>query len=164
MNFLFYLLFGLSALTASFDLIGAFDLLGGNLRATNLTMLAFNFFGLIAAARHGFPRTYAFVWVAIWTLADAVCVVNAPQIFRTYAYLVWLLVDLAFIFTVSAVFRGPEHASRIARINFWIYAVISAFGLLQFILFVGGQNVLVQQTWTASIPRINGLSVATVIR
>ena len=45
MNFFFYLFFTLSALTASFDLVGALDLAGGNLRITNATMLAFNVLG-----------------------------------------------------------------------------------------------------------------------
>ena len=152
-----YLLFLVAALTASFDLIGILPVGGGNLRLTNLAMIALSAIGVVWSFRK-LPRVHGFLWLLAWTLANAACVANAPQNFRTYAYLVWLCVDVAFIFATTAVFAGEAGARNIARLNFWIYALIAGAGLLQFILFACGLDVLVAQVWTARFPRINGFS------
>lgn len=157
MRIIAFICFILAAATASFDLIGILPVGGGNLRVTNLAMIALSGLGLLFSLR-GMPRVHGFLWLLVWTAANAACIVNAPQNFRTYAYLVWLLVDVAFIFSTAVMFTGESAVRSIARINFWIYALVAGLGLLQFVLFVGGLNVLVAQVWTDRFPRINGFS------
>jgi hypothetical protein len=158
MRLLLLSLFFLATVTSSWDLIGVLDVAGGNLRICSFFMVSFITAAMIFLKPSRVPRVRAFMLLLIWFGFNLVGVTNAPQVFRTYAYLIWLTLDVALIFACAAAFRTPRDLAALARWNYYSFIPISLFGLIQFAAYPLGINLLVEQTWVSALARINGFS------
>lgn len=158
MQLLLLSLFFLATVTSSWDLIGVLDVAGGNLRICSFFMVSFIAASMICFKPSRVPRVRGFVLLLIWFGFNLVGATNAPQVFRTYAYLVWLTLDVALVFACAAAFRTPRDLATLARWNYYSFIPISLFGLIQFAAYPLGINLLVKQTWVSVLARINGFS------
>jgi hypothetical protein len=80
---------------------------------------------------------------------------------KSFAYCIWLAVDIALSFALVNLFAGDRGRLQLL-LNLYLasYVFVAGFGIVQFVLpIAGGPALLVEQWWLPGrVPRVNGFS------
>ncbi|MFZ1084081.1 MAG: hypothetical protein WAN35_03850 [Terracidiphilus sp.] len=147
--------------TSSFDLFLNINL-GPNIRIAQLFALV-----LMAAAllTHRMGRTMEIplggLYLVAWCVVQLAFVPVAEFWQKSFAYCIWLAMDIALSFALVNLFAGDRmHLQLLLKLYLASYVFVAGFGIVQFVLpIAGGPALLVEQWWIPGrVPRVNGFS------
>ena len=161
-----HLLFVLSLLTASFDILLNLEVNEVSIRFSLVMQIFFIFSAIIAVGLSKKSSGSLFIWplafnyLLIWAIFLVLWTPRTYHLTFSIGYSVWFLICVAVVFAaVQYYVHDRKQALQISRIYINVYIAVAAFGLLQFALGILGIELLIRQWWIAGrLPRLNGFS------
>ena len=161
-----HLLFVLSLLTASFDILLNLEVNEVSIRFSLVMQIFFIFSAIIAVGLSKKSSGSLFIWplafnyLLIWAIFLVLWTPRTYHLTFSIGYSVWFLICVAVVFAaVQYYVHDRKQALQISRIYINVYIAVAAFGLLQFLLGILGVELLITQWWIAGrLPRLNGFS------
>lgn len=161
-----HLLFVLSLLTASFDILLNLEVNDVSIRFSLVMQIFFVFSAILAVGMSKKSSGSPFIWplafsyLLIWGVFLVLWTPRTYHLNFSIGYSGWFLICVAVVFAAVQYYgRDRSQAIQISRIYINIYVVVAAFGLLQFVLGILGVELLITQWWIAGrLPRLNGFS------
>ena len=147
-------------LTSSFDVFLALEI-GGTFRLCQLLAPLLVLLAFVKASYVRYIPVLGLLPLTIW-LAFQVLFIPATDFWpRSLGYCIWLVLNLFVIFAFVQLFGGEARSiAAILRWYLYSFALVASFGVLQFLLPLGGlPGILVQQWWIpGEVARVNGFS------
>ena len=148
-------------LTTSFDTALNLKISGFSIRICTLLMVVFSasvFFISIAGYRTIKIRFLGWWSFLIWFIFLIVFLQNSILITRGIGYLVWLLIYLLFIISLTIYITDYAHFFKILRYYLFSFIAICFLGLVQFAAGLFDINLFLEYYFKSGIPRIHGFS------
>ncbi len=146
--------------TSSFDIFLVVNA-GGNYRFCQLISLFLASLALVKAGAGRSIPVLGFVPACIWFVFQLVFVPVTDFWPKSLGYCLWLLLNLALMFSFVQLFSNrPQAVAKLLRSYVYSFGFVSIFGLVQFAMPVLGlPGFLITQWWIpGSLPRVNGFS------
>jgi hypothetical protein len=153
---------GIIFLISSFDVFLNVKLFGFSLRFIFIFILLLIFIYVLHQYRSKFKLKIHFLSGTpffIWILFLIAFIPNTTLISRNIGYVVWLILLSLFILILPHFIKGEVAFLRMIKWYIHTFFLIAIFGLIQFVLGLGGISLLTAQFWdNSNAPRINGFS------
>ncbi|MBU6157676.1 MAG: hypothetical protein KGP35_01480 [Bacteroidetes bacterium] len=148
-------------LTTSFDTALNLKISGFSIRICTLLMVVFSgavFLLSLAGYRPLKIRFLGWWSFLVWFIMLIVFLQNSILITRGIGYMVWLLIYLLFILSLTVYIDDYPHFFKILKYYLFSFIVISFFGLLQLVAGIFNINLFLEYYFLSGIPRIHGFS------
>ncbi|MFL6353278.1 MAG: hypothetical protein ACJ74Z_15720 [Bryobacteraceae bacterium] len=147
-------------LTSSFDIFLVFEV-GGTFRFGQFLAPLLTIFATIRVVCAGYRSALGTLPLFIWLLVQLVFFPVTDFWPKSLGYCFWLLLDLSLLFSFVQLFSDNRDAlTSLLRWYLYSFGFIAAFGIIQFLLPLGGLPTPLVVEWFVrdSIPRVNGFS------
>jgi hypothetical protein len=147
-------------LTSSFDIFLVVQA-AGNYRFCQLISLILIALATLRAARGMKVPVLGALPLCLWVLVQIVFIPMSGFWPKSLGYCFWLLLNAAWVFSFVYLFSDDRRAlMTLLRWYAWSFALVAAFGMIQFCLpLLGLGSPLVTQWWIPDfLPRVNGFS------
>lgn len=146
-----------SILTASCDIVLAFEVAGLTVRVSQLVAMAAMFFFLLRIIKYGNVKILtAYYNLLIVIVFNTICIVNSKTIFNAVGYDLWLIFDCVMVLTFTYFLSKQETIYSIVRKYIMCFNALAVVGFAQFALQFAGINFYVTQY--NDLHRSNGFS------
>lgn len=149
----------ISIMTTSFDIVGNIEIGGITVRLTQIVLIPVFLCYVSDILRTKKLRIPVFLTpLLIWMCLQLLLIIRSPVLNNAIGYGLWL------VFNVIVVFSSHHNLGKCYSFEWFIkiylnsFVYMAVFGLIQFVLFLGGINLFVTQSWTLRLARINGFT------
>ena len=149
----------LSIFTTSFDIFLNIDVFGYNIRFTQLIILPVILlycFNTIITKKIVVP--VGGKWILLFAILQFIFMFRSPDLFNAIQYEYYLIFNILMVFSIAFFLNNYFSFEWLINIYIDSFFFVGGFGIVQFLLFPVGINLLVTQSWTFSLARINGFS------
>ena len=124
-----------SILTASCDIVLAFEVAGLTVRVSQLVAMAAMFFFLLRIIKYGNVKILtAYYNLLIVIVFNTICIVNSKTIFNAVGYDLWLIFDCVMVLTFTYFLSKQETIYSIVRKYIMCFNALAVVGFAQFAL------------------------------
>ncbi len=146
-----------SILTASCDIVLAFEVAGLTVRISQLVAMSVMFLFLLRIIRFGNVKILTpYYNLLIVIVFNTICIVNSKTIFNAVGYDLWLIFDCVQVLTFTYFLSKQETIQSLVRKYIMCFNALAVVGFLQFALQFVGINFYVTQY--NDLHRSNGFS------
>jgi hypothetical protein len=145
--------------TSSFDIFLVFEA-GGNYRFCQILTVVLVCLAMVKAVRDSIIPVLGLLPLSIWLFVQIAFVPVTDFWPKSLGYCLWLLLNLGLVFSFVQLFCYPRVLTIILRWYVYSFALVAAFGIVQFVLPVLGLGgFFVTQWWVPGVlARVNGFS------
>lgn len=146
-----------SILTASCDIVLAFEVAGLTVRISQLVSLAVMFFFLLRIIKFGNVKILTpYYNLLIVIVFNTICIVNSKTLFNAVGYDLWLMFDCVQVLAFTYFLSKQESIQSLVGKYIWCFNALAVVGFMQFALQFVGINFYVTQY--NDLHRSNGFS------
>ena len=145
--------------TSSFDIFLVIEA-GGNYRFCQILTVVLVCLAMVKAVRDSIVPVLGLLPLSIWLFVQIAFVPVTDFWPKSLGYCLWLLLNLGLVFSFVQLFCYPRVLTIILRWYVYSFALVAAFGIVQFLLPVLGLGgFFVTQWWVPGVlARVNGFS------